>query len=187
MRQGPPINGAETVTADFSGVATLEQRYDVRLMVRTANGVNRGQNQIVVVHGVAGLHTDPAAPVGREGATLNASFIGTNEDTKFSFQWGTSPESLGAVTPQEDAGKTTGPTPISTPLTGLTPGTHLLLPRHRDEHPRRKHRQHLSFTTVPAVLGVKTEPATNVGKEAADLNGSFTGDDNATGYYFEYG
>jgi len=44
-----------------------------------------------------------------------------------------------------------------------------------------------TFTTPPAVEGVTTAAATDVGKQTATLHGSYTGNGNDTHYYFEYG
>ena len=80
-----------------------------------------------------------------------------------------------------------GPTPVSANLTELTPQTeyHFRLvavnavgTTFGDDH---------SFITLPAVPGVKTEPATNVMPRSAQLNGSFVGNGEDTHYYFEWG
>ena len=186
--QGTPIANPTNVTADAAGVATLEQEYDFRLVAKNANGTNRGVNHVFIVHRVSALHTDPASPITRESATLNGSFIGTNDDTHYFFEWGTSAGSLTNLTPTQDAGATVGNTPVSFPLGNvLHPGTTYFYRVVANNSLGTSKANVVSFTTVPAVLGVNTEPATNVGKESAELNGSFTGDNNATSYFFEYG
>jgi hypothetical protein len=81
----------------------------------------------------------------------------------------------------------TTPTAVTANLTGLVSGT---VYRYRifvtnangtEASPER------AFQTPVAIEGVSTGAATEVGKDSADLNGSFVGDGSDTHYYFEWG
>ncbi len=187
--QGLPINSASDVSADLTGKVTEEQTYDYRLIVGNANGKNHGQNRQFTPHFVHGLQTEAPTGVSRESATLTGSFIGTNEETKYSFELGTSPDALTTVTPTQEVGKTTGPTPLSFPLApdALKAGVTYYYRVSASNGQGASKANIVEFTTSPAVTGLETDPATNVEKEGAELNGHFTGEGIDTKYFFEYG
>jgi hypothetical protein len=186
--QSTPITNPGSVTADVTGLVPFEREYDFRLVAKNANGTNRGTNRVFIIHRVSGLYTEPATAIGRETATLNGSFIGTDDETSYFFKWGTSEGNLSHSTPVQNLGKTTGNT--STPASlgiELDPGTTYYYRVVANNSLGQSLGNIASFTTTPSVLDLQTEPATNVDKESAELNGSFTGDNNDTHYYFEYG
>jgi hypothetical protein len=120
-----PFNSVETVHADLPGL-TGEETYHYRLVLTNGEPhvIGRGADKTIVPHNVKGLTTEAATEVTQESARLNASFEGTNEDTKFYFEWGQSTHygHQTAMPPGEDAGTTTGHTPISAKVSGLDPG-----------------------------------------------------------------
>ncbi len=84
-----------------------------------------------------------------------------------------------------------GPAPVSTPavvnLAGLTPQTEYHFRVVASNGVGTTYAEDRSFTTLPAVGGVKTEPATNLTPTSALLHGSFVGNGEDTHYYFEWG
>ena len=120
-----PIAGVQTVHANLPGLIG-EETYHYRLVL--ANGephvVGRGGDRTITPHNVKGLATEPATEVTQESAILNAAYEGTGEDTHYYFEWGqtTNYGNVTAVPPGDDAGVTTGPTEVSTEITGLEPG-----------------------------------------------------------------
>ncbi len=118
------------------------------------------------------------------------------------------PDGAGGVTECEfvygpDAGYTEGSVPcspeasvgspigantaVSADITGLTSGTRyhyrLIAGNANGAAPGSDE----AFETLVPVPGTTTEEAKNVGKDSAELNGSFTGNGEDTHYYFEYG
>ena len=77
-------------------------------------------------------------------------------------------------------------TPVTATIEGLTPETTYRYRLLAENSEKTASGQALSFTP-PAVLDLKTEAATEVENESATLNGSFTADEEATEYFFEYG
>jgi hypothetical protein len=67
--------------------------------------------------------TSPASDITASSATLNGVVTPGGEDVGYSFQYGTSPSSLDASTPSEDAGSGTVPELVQAPLTDLEPST----------------------------------------------------------------
>ena len=82
----------------------------------------------------------------------------------------------------------TGPTDVSADLSGLTAETsyhYRVVAANAEPHGQAKGQDR---TYKPgAVLGVKTEAATDVVTDNMTLNGSYIGDGNDTHYYFEFG
>ena len=96
----PPAYSSPTdVHADISGSTQFELEYEYRLVASNAQGKAVGRIQREIKHHVSGLTTEPATTIGRNAATLNASFIGTGEDTKYYFQWGKYPGGTQAAAP----------------------------------------------------------------------------------------
>jgi len=155
-------------------------------------GVNSGgtsfadDRTFTTLPAVQEIRTDPASAVAPHGATLNASFAGTNEDTHYHFEWGTT-KSYGSQTDEEDAGVTAADTPLSAALTGLQLETtyHFRVVATNDLG--TSYGADRSFTTLPAVAGVSTDPASPISLQRVTLNGSFDGNGDATSFYFDWG
>ncbi len=181
-----PYSAHQDVSATITGL-TSETEYRYRVVVAESNGQKvYGSEQIYTPHVVEGLETEPATKLEPKTAMLNASFIGTNEPTKYYFEWGTTP-SYGEKTPEASAGSTSTPTPLSAELTGLGLGTvyHYRVVAMNGQG--TSYGEDESFTSSLAVPGLTTKPPTNIQAESATLNGSLIGDGEPTKYYFEWG
>ena len=130
----------------------------------------------------------PAPSVERTCATLNGAFEGNGEDTLYNFEWGTT-SSYGntAFDPPEDAGAGTGPQQENFQLCDLQPATTYHFRFIADNGVGPSPGKDSTFTTAPAVIGIGTDPATEIGGVIATINGHWTGDGCATTYYFEWG
>jgi hypothetical protein len=193
----PNYSGPTDVSADLSSAGlTLEQLYHYRLEAANAGGQNFSADATFTPHYVSGLKTDPATSVNRNGATLHADYIGTNDDTHYYFEWG---KNTGLYTrksvdpPGDDDGTQTGPRNLSfTVSSGLASDTtyyYRVVASNTASVAAGKTSvaSEVSFHTPPAVTGVSTDPVNPIGNDNADLNGSFTGEGIDTQYHFEYG
>jgi hypothetical protein len=195
--QSLPINASTTVTADLPGLVR-EMTHHYRLVVATATPgtVVKGDDQTIKPRHVQELKTQAASKINRTTAQLNASFQGSNEETTYYFEYGSSEHPLRfPVASQEVVAPSTGPVSISVPISGLSPGG---LYFHRVV---AENSQGISIgdweylITAPAVDAVATEAVTDVTKTTAVLNGSYDGATNDTPpgpledfhYYFEWG
>ncbi len=183
----PPYGESETVTADLSGLIK-EATYHYRLVATNSNGTNIGVDRTITPHNVPFLRTKPASSVERTCATLNGAFEGNGEDTEYNFEWGTT-SSYGntAFDAPEDAGPGTGPQQESFQLCDLQPATTYHYRFIADNGVGPSSGKDSTFTTAPAVIGIGTDPATEIGGVVGTLNGHWTGDGSATSYYFEWG
>jgi hypothetical protein len=183
------INAATPVEATLSGLLG-EETYHYRLALKNANGVAHGADKTIVPHNVKGLKTEAATGVTRTTAKLNGSFEGTNETTTYYFQYGLTSE-YGYRSPtapnETNAGKTTGPTPMSANISGLQPETTYHF-RVVGKNPIGvSPGKDMTFTTPEAVEGVTTEGTSGVTRTTAVLHGSFNGNGESHSFYFEYG
>jgi hypothetical protein len=130
----------------------------------------------------------PPSALTRTSATLNADAdpAAAGEITACRFEYGTD-ASYGHSVSCSPPPPYTEPKEPNAGLTELTAGTRyhyrlvLTYAAGTRDGPDR------AFETLPAVEGVETGSATEIGNDFATLNGSFTGDGNDTHYYFEYG
>jgi hypothetical protein len=185
----PPEYIAPTdVEATLSGLVP-ETTYHYRLVVSNATGTDVGLDRTITPHWVDRITTTEATGLTREAATLNASFIGTGEDTNYFFEWGTTTSygELSSTPPGDDAGVTTGPTSLSFDVSGLQPSTVYHYRVVASNINGTSLGQDQTFETLPAVHDISTDPADPVAPRSATLNASFTGDGTATNYYFEWG
>jgi DNA-binding beta-propeller fold protein YncE/phosphodiesterase/alkaline phosphatase D-like protein len=166
-----------------------EHTYHYRLVLTNAEGKNYGGDKTIVPHNVINMKTEAASAITRTTAQLNGSFTGTNDETTYFFEYGTS-ESYGKLAPavgEKSAGATTGPTPMSEGIAGLTPDTtyhfRVVAKNARGTNIGADE----TFKTPLAVQGVDTEPATDQTRTTAVLHGSFTGNGEHHTYVFEYG
>jgi hypothetical protein len=180
-----PYGSASDVEATLTGTSP-ETQYRYRLAAASANGTGHGVGHLITPHWVDRLETEPASGIERFGATLNGTFEGNGEATEYSFEWGLSSE-YGNSTAVEAASAGSGTTTVSTPLSGLQPGTvyHYRVVATNGEGESKG--QDRTFETLPAVLDISTDAATEVGPHSATLNASFTGTNEDTTYRFEWG
>lgn len=180
-----PFDEDRTVSAKVPGLEN-EVAYHYRLVAGNANGRGNGRDRLLEPHWVDSLRTQPVTAIDRTTATLNASFSGNGEDTTYSFQWGKD-----SVTENETAPVTltapSGETPLSEPITGLTAGTTYTARVVAENGLGESVANTVTFTTLPAVKNVQTDPATEVKTTEATLNGSLDPDGIPTTFYFEYG
>jgi phosphodiesterase/alkaline phosphatase D-like protein len=184
-----PIASAETVHATLPGLLG-EQTYHYRLVLENENGAAYGQDETIVPHNVIGMHTEPATEVHRTDAQLNGTFEGTNEETTYYFEYGTS-SSYGSRSPEapdeESAGVTAGPTPMSVVVTELEPDTTYHFRVVAENEKGKNIGEDQTFTTPVAVADLVTKDATGITKHSAVLNASFTGTGEPHTFYFEWG
>ena len=187
--QATPISTPTDVSANLSGEVLGETEYHYRVVVSNANGTSFGADQTFTPHFVSGLVTDPATAVGKNTATLNGHFIGTDESTSYYFEWGTTTAygNTSATPPGDPIGSTTGNTPLAFDASGLLPGTlyhyRVVATNPKGTSPGNDQ----TFTTVAAVAGLTTGPPTEVTGTSAKLHGTWTGEGDPITCHFEWG
>lgn len=180
-----PYTTNKSVSAEISGLTT-EDTYHYRVVLVTANGTKKANDQTFIPHAVAGLTTESATDVERNTATLNGSFNGNGEDTHYFFEWGTT-EAYGSKTPVQDEGSPTEPKSLSASLSGLTVETTYHYRVVASNAVGTSYGSDQSFKTLAAVEELSTEPASNITASSATLNGSYNGISEDVHYYFEWG
>jgi hypothetical protein len=183
----PYTSDQPTVTADLTGTLTGETTYYYRFAAANAEGVGRGAVKSFTPHNVSLLTTEPASEITRTTARLNASYEGTNEETKYWFEWREGTSGAFTKTTVEEEIPTTGPTSIHFDLSGLTAGKPYSFRVVAENSKGESVAQTLEFQTSPAVKNVVTKPATEVENTIATLHGSLDADGFPTTYYFEWG
>ena len=178
-------NETKEVSAAIAGLS-LEQPYVVRLVTKNANGTSNGTVRDFVPHAVIGLKTEPADDVAPRSATLNASFIGNGDTTEYSFEYGKN-ANYGTETAAGTLPSPSGPTDVSIPVQNLELETTYHYRAVATNSDGISKAFDGTFTTPPAVPGVTTQAASEIGQQGVSLSGEFTGDGNATSYYYEYG
>jgi hypothetical protein len=173
--------------AELTGLE-LETVYHYRVVATNALGTTYGPDMSFKTHpAVAGLETKAVSDLESHSATLNGAFTGNGENTTYFYKWGPSTAYGGGTSPTMES-SATGVTQL-TPyhLEGLVPGTtyHFQIVAENGEGVTKT--ADATFLSVPAVHGLKTLPATNIGQEQIQLNAEFTGNGQDTHYYFEYG
>ena len=131
-----------------------------------------------------GSVTNQTQTSGVLGASIDLN--GGPEVTSCAFQYGTTTEYGHSVPCSPGAPYSTSPTSVTAELTGLTTETtyHYRVVLVTANGTERASDQ----TFIPhAVAGLTTEPATNVDRNEATLNGSFTGNGEDVRYFFEWG
>ena len=180
-----PYTSNKSVSAEISGLTT-EDIYHYRVVLVTANGTKKANDQTFIPHAVAGLATQPATNVERNTATVNGSFNGNGEETHYLFEWGTS-DSYGNKTPVEDAGSPTTPQLLSANLSGLTVETTYHFRVVATNAVGTSFGSDQTFKTLAAVEELSTEPASNITASTATINASYIGINEDVHYYFEWG
>jgi hypothetical protein len=185
----PPYGPNEPVTAVLPGAKEVTYHYRVVAANASEGGINKGADKVITPHFVPFLKTGPAENVERTTAELTASFDGNNEETKYYFEWGET-TAYGSQSPEVVLPNPVGHTPLSFEATGLTAGKTYHY-RIVAENPQGESKaEDRTFTTLPAVRNVSTDPPSGVTPTSATLNGKFDIDNEGggnTSYYFEYG
>ena len=187
-----PITSPQTVHSVLPGVAK-ETTYHYRLVVSrgTSETVARGADRTIIPHHVDFLRTGPATNLTRSSATLEGSFNGTGLDTHYYFEYGLtasygSKVPIGAP-PGNDAGITSGNTPISENVSGLAAVTTYHYRVVASNVNGTSLGDDRTFTTTEAIKQLNTLPATDVTPTTATFNGELDPDGLETTYYFQYG
>jgi phosphodiesterase/alkaline phosphatase D-like protein len=182
--------GEKPASAPISGL-TPGTVYHYRLVAVNSKGTSYGSDHTFkTVDAVKDTTTEAATEVDRTSATLNGSLDPDGLETHYYFQWGTSRRyGQSSVAPPGTLTETSsaGQLHLSLPTTGLAP--------QRTYHFRivatnargTTFGNDLTFTTLPAVKDLETEPATDIGTAEATLNGSLDPDGYPTSFYFQWG
>ena len=172
--------------APLAGLA-LETTYHYRIVATNTLGTTRGTDMTFkALPAVAGLEAKPVTELESHSATLHGAFSGDGDNTTYYYKWGPS-SGYGNTTPvvESSASGVTQLTPFH--LEGLEPEItyHFQVVSENSEGQTKS--ADATFTTPPAVRGLKTLPASNKGQETIQLNAEFAGNGQDTNYYFEYG
>jgi hypothetical protein len=184
---GAPLNSAEEVTANVGGL-TLEETQHFRVRTNNANGQSNGTVHTFIPHAVIDIKTQPATNVAPRSATLHGTFIGDGDDTEYAFEYG----NLGAgvytkTSAVETVQSPAGLTEVSIPIEELELETTYHFRATATNSTGTSKGFDFSFTTPPAVDGLQTTAATDIGQDGIKLTGQFNGDGSDHHYYFEYG
>jgi hypothetical protein len=190
---GSPSSSATVATTIQGDALTNETPYHYRLVAKNENfgGTNFGASQTITPHNVQALKTEAATEIQRTTAKLNGSFDGNGELTKYYFEWGptTGYGTKSAVPPGESAEEPTGHKELNFVATGLTAGNLYHFRVVASNGKGESKGADKTFTTLPAVANLSTEPPTELSPGSAQLNGSFDIDalGGDTHYYFQVG
>lgn len=183
------------VTVDLTGALEGEKTYYYRLAATNGEGTGRGAIKTFVPHWVSEIKTLPPSNEGLEGRTeerLKGSYQGTEEETEYWFEYKEGTGSCGETCPNKTEvkkeGKTTGLTTVNSVAKALKAGktySYRFVAKNARGESKGQMEQ---FTTLPAVAGVVTKPASEpTSTTARVLNGSLNPEGIATHWYFEWG
>lgn len=112
---------AVNVSAPVAGLSP-ETIYHFKLVAKSASGEVAGADRTLTTLGAPLATTGQAAGVADTAATLQGAVNPEGEPTTYYFNYGTS-SAYGQRTPETAAAAGTGNVPVSSPVTGLSPGT----------------------------------------------------------------
>ena len=183
---GSPSGLQNLVPVELTGLE-LESVYHYRVVATNALGTTYGRDMSFKTHpAVAGLETKPVTELESHSATLHGAFSGDGDNTTYYYKWGPS-SGYGNTTPEMES-SASGVTQLAPyHLEGLDPEVtyHFQVVAENSEGATKT--ADATFTTPPAVRGLKTLPVSNKGQETIQLNAEFAGNGQDTHYYFEYG
>jgi plastocyanin len=162
--------GNQSVSADLTGL-TAGTTYHFRLVAKNSSGETQGTDHTFTTFGPPLATTSAATPVSSTGATLRGTVNPHGHATTYFFKWGET-TSYGQTTSVTSAGSGTSSTPVSAPLTGLSPGTtyHFLLVANNASGTDEADNDQM-FTTLPPDT---TDPQTTITGKPADPTNSST-------------
>ena len=181
-----PVAGSTSLSFDVAGLKA-QTTYHYRVVAENSLGVTYGDDVTFnTLNAVQSLTTIAANPVERRSAMLKASYVGDGTQTTWKFEWGKT-NSYGNSTTVQGPESPSGSKEVSLQLTGLELETtyHFRVSATNELGTTVGGDQ--SFTTLPAVPGLVTKPATEISQDGITLNAEFVGNGEATNYYFEYG
>ncbi len=190
--------GEAEVHAALSGL-TAETTYHYRLVAENSHGAVPAPDRSFSLRAVFGLETKPPTEVTRHGATFNGSLNPDGIETHYHFEYVDAAHfHPGTANPYSEGASV--PVPPAAPISGSTEQSvseHEALTVQTTYHYRlvaenkygTTYGSDETFETVPDVLEIKAEAATNVQPESAVLHGSYEGDPEGgdTKCYFQYG
>jgi hypothetical protein len=191
--QPTPFAATTEVSAAMTGL-TQATNYPYRLVVESEEGgLNQGQSKTLeTVSAVFNVRPIPAMEVDRTSATLRGALNPDGIETFYHFEYGTTECSLGGCIALPDDGPLADEPgiagdPVSQHVTGLKPDTTYSYRLVAHNKFGATSSTEGTFTTLKAVFGLSTDPATEVGLASATLNGALNPDGFDTHYYFKYG
>ena len=186
--QATPISEDTDVSTQLTGL-TSGEIYHYRLTAGNSNGVNVGTDEVVAPQPSI-TATGEATSVQRTSATLNGTTDPEGHATTFYFEYGTSTyygETSTAPPGQAVGSEEAGAKPVSAALSALTPDTiyHYRLVAVNSKG--TSYGADRTFQTPAAVKHLETDPATEIERDGAMLNGTLDPDGFEVKYYFEWG
>jgi DNA-binding beta-propeller fold protein YncE len=128
--------------------------------------------------------TNPTTTSGTLDAGVDPN--GGGKVTECKFEYGTSTSYSGGEVACSPPAPYTGTQSVSAEISGLTTGTTYHYRIVVKDANGTKYGADQTYTPQP-VLGLTTDPTTDVGESEATLNGTFVGSGEGTNYYFEWG
>ena len=187
---GTTAAGARPV-ADSIGGLSPGITYHYRIVAVNSKGTSFGVDRTFTTSpAVTGVRTDAATDLSRTGATLHGAFDPDGLQTSYYFEWGRTRRygQRSAAPPGTDAGTTSpGELQFAAPVTGLEPDTTYHFRIVATNSRGTTFGEDRTLTTDPAVKGLVTLPASEVGTSSATLNGELDPDGFATTFYFQWG
>jgi plastocyanin len=164
---GSPVTASTGVTG-LSAATT----YHFKLFAENTSGTTEGSDLTFTTTGPPLATTSAATPVSNTGATLRGTVNPRGHATTYFFKYGET-TSYGLTTSSASAGAGTSSTPVSAPLTSLSPGTtyHFLLVANNSSGTDEGDDQTFTTTTTPPDT---TPPQTTIKVKPANPSSSTT-------------
>jgi hypothetical protein len=175
------------VSASVSGL-TVETTYHYRVVVTNTGGIKYGADQTYTPHHVRGLTTDAVSNLSERDATLNASFLGSGEETHYYFEWGPTASygKTSVAPPGTVIAAPSGQELLSVQLESLTPFStyHYRIVASNGEG--TSYGEDQKFTTLPGVPTGQGPAATVVHADRVVFHGEVDPNGADTKIHFEY-
>ena len=182
---GNPISAPTDVHADLS-LLTPDVTYHYELVASNAFAPSEGVDRTTTPHAVIGLTTEPPSNLQTESATLNGSYVATDDDTTYHFEWGTSTSYAHSTTAVGPEHEVSGTRSISTDIVGLVPGNTYHYRVVASNSVGTSYGEDVTFD-APQIPAVVSQSVSNVTATSVDLNATINPHSSPTTYRFEYG
>jgi hypothetical protein len=159
--------------------------YHFQMVAENATGPNAGADRTFRTAGPPAATTEPATAIGAVKATLAGSVNPSGLETKYFFNYGTSP-SYGQKTVEKTAGSGSAPVAKTEVISGLAPETTYHFQVVAKNGSGEVEGADKTFTTLGKPLAT-TGGANGVGATGATVEGSVNPQGQATSYFFEFG
>jgi hypothetical protein len=177
-----------TISTTLPGLK-YDTSYHFRVVAKNGKGSSLGQDRTFkTLPAVPNLTSGPATNILPHSATLNGSYEGNGELTTYYYEYGKTTSYTGGKSETFEPGSPSGPTnlePFDISSLELETLYHFRVVATNPVGTTKGPDQ--TFTTLPAVGGLKTLPADEISQDGIRLNAEFNGDGDDTYYYFEYG